>query len=202
MSGVGQPSRPHHCQDRARPGCHQRHPHCGGGRRHGWVPGQRGAARLKQQGGRALPEGVEAGCPGNKIVSKFFFLKRIKSRHSPSRDTTLLWRIYQPGWWTKKRCAKPHSRTFENKEVGTKKFRKFKNIEITKIVWNWAKSYLPDFIRNNRDLIDFLLQLSMYFSSCTSNLNSNAAESEKHEKSLHQVREEGSGGYEDNFIWS
>jgi len=41
----------------------------------------------------------------------------------------------------------------------------------------------------------------MYFSSCTSNLNSNAAESKKQVKTLHQVIEEGSGGAEDNFIW-
>ena len=54
----------------------------------------------------------------------------------------------------------------------------------------------------------------MYFTSCTSDLNSNDAEFEKHEKSLHTAEfekleksshtatEEGSGRNENNYIWS
>jgi len=42
----------------------------------------------------------------------------------------------------------------------------------------------------------------MYFTSCTSNLNSNTAKFEKNEKSLHTATEEGSGSDENNFIWS
>ena len=57
-------------QDRARLGRHQRDPHGGGGSGGRRVPGLRGAAGQQQQGGRALPEGVEAGGPGQNMGGK------------------------------------------------------------------------------------------------------------------------------------